>query len=126
MLESCLLKVISAYVMQDDLLFPMLTMEETLMFTAEFRLPRTLSKSKKNARFQALIEQLGLRNAPKTVIGDEGHRELEGSPGGTKSLVEFNKSWQSMTKHNQKKTEAEQNGLSLNEAIRSLLAWQMK
>ncbi|KAL0414007.1 UNVERIFIED_CONTAM: ABC transporter G family member 1 [Sesamum radiatum] len=77
-LESRLLKVISAYVMQDDLLFPMLTVEETLMFAAEFRLPRTLSKSKKKLRVQALIDQLGLRNATKTVIGDEGHRGVSG------------------------------------------------
>ncbi|XP_061366678.1 ABC transporter G family member 20-like [Gastrolobium bilobum] len=76
--ESSLLKVISAYVMQDDLLFPMLTVEETLMFSAEFRLPRSLSKSKKKARVQALIDQLGLRNAAKTVIGDEGHRGVSG------------------------------------------------
>lgn len=77
-LESRLLKVISAYVMQDDLLYPMLTVEETLMFAAEFRLPRTLSKSKKKARVEALIDQLGLRNAAKTVIGDEGHRGVSG------------------------------------------------
>ncbi|KAF7822316.1 ABC transporter G family member 6-like [Senna tora] len=77
-LESRLLKVISAYVMQDDLLFPMLTVEETLMFAAEFRLPRTLSRSKKKQRVQALIDQLGLRNAAKTVIGDEGHRGVSG------------------------------------------------
>lgn len=77
-LESRLLKVISAYVMQDDLLFPMLTVEETLMFAAEFRLPRSLSKSKKKLRVQALIDQLGLRNAAKTVIGDEGHRGVSG------------------------------------------------
>ncbi|XP_022993811.1 ABC transporter G family member 6-like [Cucurbita maxima] len=77
-LESRLLKVISAYVMQDDLLFPMLTVEETLMFSAEFRLPRTLSKSKKKLRVQALIDQLGLRNAAKTIIGDEGHRGVSG------------------------------------------------
>lgn len=77
-LESKLLKVISAYVMQDDLLFPMLTVEETLMFSAEFRLPRSLSKSKKKARVQQLIDQLGLRNAAKTVIGDEGHRGVSG------------------------------------------------
>ncbi|KAM3698169.1 hypothetical protein ACB098_06G169000 [Castanea mollissima] len=77
-LESRLLKVISAYVMQDDLLFPMLTVEETLMFAAEFRLPRTLSKSKKKLRVQALIDQLGLRNAAKTIIGDEGHRGVSG------------------------------------------------
>ncbi|KAL4189789.1 hypothetical protein AMTRI_Chr08g208900 [Amborella trichopoda] len=77
-LEERLLKVISAYVMQDDLLFPMLTVEETLMFSAEFRLPRTLSKSKKRARVQALIDQLGLRAAAKTIIGDEGHRGVSG------------------------------------------------
>ncbi|XP_077213811.1 ABC transporter G family member 6-like [Tasmannia lanceolata] len=77
-LESNLLKVISAYVMQDDLLFPMLTVEETLMFSAEFRLPRSLSKSKKKARVQALIDQLGLRAAAKTIIGDEGHRGVSG------------------------------------------------
>ncbi|KAK2647641.1 hypothetical protein Ddye_015130 [Dipteronia dyeriana] len=77
-LESRLLKVISAYVMQDDLLFPMLTVEETLMFSAEFRLPRSLSKKKKKGRVQALIDQLGLRNAAKTVIGDEGHRGVSG------------------------------------------------
>ncbi|ESQ52371.1 hypothetical protein EUTSA_v10016295mg [Eutrema salsugineum] len=77
-LESSLQKVISAYVMQDDLLFPMLTVEETLMFSAEFRLPRSLSKKKKKARVQALIDQLGLRSAAKTVIGDEGHRGVSG------------------------------------------------
>ncbi|KAG5072564.1 hypothetical protein JHK86_007775 [Glycine max] len=77
-LESSLLKVISAYVMQDDLLFPMLTVEETLMFAAEFRLPRSFSKSKKKARVQALIDQLGLRAAATTVIGDEGHRGVSG------------------------------------------------
>lgn len=77
-LQSRLLKVISAYVMQEDLLYPMLTVEETLMFSAEFRLPRSLSKSKKKARVQALIDQLGLRAAARTIIGDEGHRGVSG------------------------------------------------
>ncbi|KAL3531866.1 hypothetical protein ACH5RR_005387 [Cinchona calisaya] len=77
-LESRLLKLMSAYVMKDDLLFPMLTVEETLMFSAEFRLPRSVSKSRKKARVQALIDQLGLGSAAKTVIGDEGHRGVSG------------------------------------------------
>ncbi|KAJ8760256.1 hypothetical protein K2173_011668 [Erythroxylum novogranatense] len=216
-LESRMLKVISAYVMQDDLLFPMLTVEETLMFAAEFRLPRNLSKSKKRTRVQALIDQLGLRNAAKTerrrvsigidIIHDPillfldeptsgldstsafmvvkvlqriaqsgslvimtvhqpsyrilslldrliflsrgqtvysgsptnlpgffaefGHpipesenrtefaldliRELEGSPGGTKSLAEFNKKWQNMKQT--RSSEPDWHGLSLKEAI---------
>ncbi|KAF8049472.1 hypothetical protein N665_2204s0002 [Sinapis alba] len=71
-------KVISAYVMQDDLLFPMLTVKETLMFASEFRLPRSLSKSKKMERVEALIDQLGLRNAADTIIGNEGHRGVSG------------------------------------------------
>ncbi|KAJ4744604.1 ABC transporter G family member 2 [Rhynchospora pubera] len=77
-IDSRLMKMISAYVMQDDLLFPMLTVEETLMFSAEFRLPRALPASKKKARVEALIDQLGLRNAASTIIGDEGHRGVSG------------------------------------------------
>ncbi|CAA7041398.1 unnamed protein product [Microthlaspi erraticum] len=77
-LQSRLLKVISAYVMQDDLLFPMLTVKETLMFASEFRLPRSLPKSKKMERVESLIDQLGLRNAADTIIGDEGHRGVSG------------------------------------------------
>ncbi|KAL6907660.1 hypothetical protein ACP4OV_002699 [Aristida adscensionis] len=77
-LDSNLLKVISAYVMQDDLLYPMLTVEETLMFAAEFRLPRSLPTKEKRKRVQALIDQLGLRAAANTIIGDEGHRGVSG------------------------------------------------
>ncbi|CAL4913880.1 unnamed protein product [Urochloa decumbens] len=77
-LDGNLLKVISAYVMQDDLLYPMLTVEETLMFAAEFRLPRSLPTKEKKKRVQALIDQLGLRNAANTIIGDEGHRGVSG------------------------------------------------
>ena len=76
--SGALLRVISAYVMQDDMLYPMLTVEETLMFAAEFRLPRTLSKREKTDRVQALIDQLGLRKAANTIVGDEGHRGVSG------------------------------------------------
>ncbi|KAL5222616.1 hypothetical protein ABZP36_027329 [Zizania latifolia] len=77
-LTGNIIKSISSYVMQDDLLFPMLTVTETLSFAAEFRLPRALSPSKKRARVQALIDQLGLRPAANTIIGDEGHRGVSG------------------------------------------------
>ncbi|XP_062181569.1 ABC transporter G family member 1-like [Phragmites australis] len=72
------LRAISAYVMQDDLLYPMLTVRETLLFAAEFRLPRALSPDKKRARVDALIDQLGLSRAADTIIGDEGHRGVSG------------------------------------------------
>ncbi|KAL6649709.1 hypothetical protein ACP70R_013933 [Stipagrostis hirtigluma subsp. patula] len=76
--DGRLLRVISAYVMQDDLLYPMLTVAETLMYAAEFRLPRALSASKKRSRVQALVDQLGLRAAANTIIGDEGRRGVSG------------------------------------------------
>ncbi|XP_040378138.1 ABC transporter G family member 5 [Oryza brachyantha] len=76
--ESNLLKVISAYVRQEDLLYPMLTVEETLMFAAEFRLPRSLPTREKKKRVKALINQLGLDRAANTIIGDEGHRGVSG------------------------------------------------
>jgi ABC-type multidrug transport system ATPase subunit len=76
--SGTLLKVISAYVMQDDLLYSMLTVEETLMFAAEFKLPRTLSKKQKIDRVQSLIDQLGLRRAANTIVGDVGHRGISG------------------------------------------------
>ncbi|XP_006644973.2 ABC transporter G family member 6 [Oryza brachyantha] len=77
-LTGNIIKSISAYVMQDDLLFPMLTVTETLSFAAEFRLPRSLPATKKRARVQTLIDQLGLRAAENTIIGDEGHRGVSG------------------------------------------------
>ncbi|KAJ3709175.1 hypothetical protein LUZ61_012880 [Rhynchospora tenuis] len=77
-LESRLLKVLSAYVMQDDLLYPMLTVKETLMYATEFRLPRFVSKEKKKKRVEELITQLGLEAATNTIIGDEGHRGVSG------------------------------------------------
>ncbi|OEL21518.1 ABC transporter G family member 16 [Dichanthelium oligosanthes] len=72
------LRAISAYVMQDDLLYPMLTVRETLLFAAEFRLPRALPLDRKRARVDALIDQLGLARAADTIIGDEGHRGVSG------------------------------------------------
>jgi ABC-type multidrug transport system ATPase subunit len=77
-IDGAQLKVISAYVMQDDMLYSMLTVEETLMFAAEFKLPRTWSKKEKIDRVQELIDQLGLRRAANTIVGDEGRRGISG------------------------------------------------
>ena len=47
--------------MQDDQLFPMLTVFETFMFAAEVRLSPSISKSEKKRRVWELLEQLGLQ-----------------------------------------------------------------
>lgn len=54
-----LIKRTSAYIMQEDRLFPMLTVYETLMFAADFRLG-SISWSDKQQRVEKLIDQLGL------------------------------------------------------------------
>lgn len=55
------MKMVSSYVMQDDQLFAMLTVFETLMFAAEVRLPPSISRSEKRKRVFELIDQLGLQ-----------------------------------------------------------------
>lgn len=59
-MSPSLIKRSSAYVMQDDRLFPMLTVYETLMFAADFRLGSSVSAADKKLRVDNLIEQLGL------------------------------------------------------------------
>uniref|UniRef100_A0ACD5TZD6 Uncharacterized protein n=1 Tax=Avena sativa TaxID=4498 RepID=A0ACD5TZD6_AVESA len=72
------LRAISAYVKQDDLLYPMLTVRETLLFAAQIRLSRAHSPAKKRERVHALIDQLGLSGAADTVIGDHDHPGVSG------------------------------------------------
>ncbi|KAF5747305.1 hypothetical protein HS088_TW05G00026 [Tripterygium wilfordii] len=72
-----LIKRTSAYIMQDDRLFPMLTVYETLMFAADFRLG-PISFADKKERVEQLIEQLGLSSSRNTYIGDEGTRGVSG------------------------------------------------
>ncbi|XP_058078853.1 ABC transporter G family member STR-like [Magnolia sinica] len=72
------MKMVSSYVMQDDQLFPMLTVFETFMFAAEVRLSPSISTAEKKKRVYELLEQLGLQNAAHTYIGDEGRRGVSG------------------------------------------------
>ncbi|KAL0416523.1 UNVERIFIED_CONTAM: ABC transporter G family member 5 [Sesamum latifolium] len=76
-ISPSLIKRTSAYIMQDDRLFPMLTVYETLMFAADFRLG-PIPRAEKRQRVESLIEQLGLSSARNTYIGDEGTRGVSG------------------------------------------------
>ncbi|RDX61020.1 ABC transporter G family member 1, partial [Mucuna pruriens] len=85
-MSASLIKRNSAYIMQDDRIFPMLTVYETLMFAADFRLG-PLSLADKIQRVDKLIDQLGLttyiivvavQSSRNTYIGDEGTRGVSG------------------------------------------------
>ncbi|CAI5468141.1 unnamed protein product [Closterium sp. Yama58-4] len=69
---------LSAYVMQDDLMFPALTVRETLMYAAELRLPPTVSRAEKAEKVRRLIRLLGLTKVENSKVGDENHRGISG------------------------------------------------
>ncbi|CAI5468143.1 unnamed protein product [Closterium sp. Yama58-4] len=70
---------ISAYVMQDDLMFPSLTSRETLMFAAKLRLvARGMTREEKEQKVESLLELLGLTKVADSFIGNESQRGVSG------------------------------------------------
>ena len=69
---------ISSYVLQDDNLYPMLTVYETLLLAARFRLPSSVTLMEKRAAVEALINDLGIRSARDVQIGDEKSKGVSG------------------------------------------------
>ena len=59
------------YVMQDDLFFSELTVRETLQFTADIRIPKTVSAEEKSKRIDEIITSLRLNQCENTHIGDQ-------------------------------------------------------
>ncbi|CAI8587054.1 unnamed protein product [Vicia faba] len=57
------------FVTQEDVLFPQLTVEETLIFSAFLRLPTNMSKQQKYARVENTVKDLGLERCRHTKIG---------------------------------------------------------
>jgi len=72
------LKQVAGYVVQDDLLFGNLTVEETLMYSAKLRLPSDVSQEEKRARVEDAMQKLGLLHCRNTIIGDELKRGVSG------------------------------------------------
>ncbi|KAJ2776659.1 hypothetical protein GGI15_004783 [Coemansia interrupta] len=69
----------TAYVQQDDLMHPLLTVEETLTYASRLRLPSSqYSAADKNGRVAAVIRQLRLEAARNTRIGDAATRGVSG------------------------------------------------
>ncbi|KAJ1441221.1 P-loop containing nucleoside triphosphate hydrolase [Sesbania bispinosa] len=57
------------FVTQEDVLFPQLTVEETLIFSAFLRLPANMSKQQKYAKVETTVKELGLERCRHTKIG---------------------------------------------------------
>ncbi|CAM8915834.1 unnamed protein product [Rhodiola kirilowii] len=67
---------LSGYVTQKDTLFPLLTVEETLTFSAKLRL--RLTRSELASRVNSLLQELGLSHVAGTRVGDEKVRGISG------------------------------------------------
>ncbi|XP_022935198.1 ABC transporter G family member 22-like isoform X1 [Cucurbita moschata] len=66
------------FVMQEDVLFPHLTVKETLRYAALLRLPKTLTKEQKEKRAVDVIYELGLERCQDTMIGGSFVRGVSG------------------------------------------------
>ncbi|XP_052729464.1 ABC transporter G family member 22 isoform X4 [Vigna angularis] len=75
---SKFLKSRIGFVTQDDVLFPHLTVRETLTYAARLRLPNILTKEQKEKRALDVIEELGLERCQDTMIGGSYVRGVSG------------------------------------------------
>ncbi|KAH0492707.1 hypothetical protein TgHK011_007648 [Trichoderma gracile] len=73
-----------AYVMQQDILLPTLTVRETLKYSADLRLPPSTSAEDRERIVEEVILELGLKECANTRIGNSQHR---GCSGGEKRRV---------------------------------------
>lgn len=68
----------SAYVMQQDILIPTLTVRETLRYAAELRLPSPTSQDERQNVVEEVILELGLKECANTRIGNNVHKGCSG------------------------------------------------
>ena len=68
----------SAYVMQQDVLLPTLTVRETLAYAAELRLPPPTTAAERHQIVEDVILELGLKECANTRIGNNIHKGCSG------------------------------------------------
>uniref|UniRef100_A0A0D9X4R9 ABC transporter domain-containing protein n=1 Tax=Leersia perrieri TaxID=77586 RepID=A0A0D9X4R9_9ORYZ len=75
----------TGFVTQHDVLYPHLTVSETLWYTALLRLPRSLTAGEKRAQADSVTAELGLGKVSHSMIG--GVRGVRGLSGGERKRV---------------------------------------
>ena len=69
---------IIAYIPKEDINHPTLTVRETLEFSAQCRLPRTVSMKERSQRVNAWLQLLGLAHVSESIVGDAVVRGVSG------------------------------------------------
>ncbi|KAF4450554.1 hypothetical protein F53441_6334 [Fusarium austroafricanum] len=67
-----------AYVMQQDILLPTLTVRETLRYSADLRLPPSTTAEERHRVVEEVILELGLKECADTRIGNSQHHGCSG------------------------------------------------
>ncbi|CAK9231345.1 unnamed protein product [Sphagnum troendelagicum] len=75
---SSSLKRRMGFVTQDDVMFPMLTVRESLLFAALLRLPNSMTRIQKIQRADTVLKELGLERCKNTIIGGTFVRGVSG------------------------------------------------
>ncbi|CAG8954999.1 hypothetical protein HYFRA_00008688 [Hymenoscyphus fraxineus] len=68
----------AAYVMQQDVLLPTLTVRETLQYSADLRLPPPTTQEERRKVVEEVILELGLKECADTRIGNHQHKGCSG------------------------------------------------
>lgn len=76
--DTQLSKTSNAYVMQNDVLLPTLTVRETLLYAAELRLPPPTTPEERKKVVESVILELGLKECANTRIGNSVHKGCSG------------------------------------------------
>ncbi|KAL1959781.1 hypothetical protein VTO42DRAFT_926 [Malbranchea cinnamomea] len=71
-------RIRSAYVMQQDILIPTLTVRETLQYSADLRLPPPTTHEERREIVERVILELGLKECADTRIGTTTHKGCSG------------------------------------------------
>ena len=76
--DSRLSSVRSAYVQQQDILLPTLTVRETLQYSADLRLPPPITAEERHKIVEEVILELGLKECANTRIGNNAQKGCSG------------------------------------------------
>eukprot|EP00899_Mesostigma_viride_P016059 jgi/Mesvir1/24454/Mv21823-RA.1 len=76
--DTSLLKQVSGYVMQDDLLNGQLTVEETLNYTARLRCPPEYTEEQRKEVIEQALTDMGLRHVRHVIVGDPLKKGISG------------------------------------------------
>eukprot|EP01038_Epipyxis_sp_PR26KG_P005179 gene5179-7206_t len=75
---SNLLKSMSGYVMQDDLIHAMLTVSETLYYASALRMSSTFTAAERQQRCNEVLELMGIGYCKDVIVGDSRNKGISG------------------------------------------------